>query len=269
MPTDENKTITYPKVHLEDTELRRIRSRFTDQEYQLQIYQPQSYSDFSKSYPVLYLLDSDTSFGMAKDIVQWLIWFKEIPEMMIVGPAYGEGMEQWWSKRSRDYTPWQDSTKVWGDWPLAGEGESYINFLREELITFVDANYRTSKNDRAIAGISFGGLFASYVLFKEPELFNRYIIIAPALLWNDKAIFRLEEEFSKGHNTLEAIVYSVVGELDDAEKLVFPFQEFFEIVGKRRYKKLKLTAEIKEGETHMSVYPGGFTQGLRIVFSWE
>lgn len=256
-----------PKVCLENTELHRLRSRFIDQEYQLQVYLPPTYSDPSQSFPVLYLLDADKSFGMAKDILEWLNWSQEIPELIIVGIAYGEGTPQWWQKRSRDYTPSQDSARTWGEWPLAGGGEAFLQFIAQELIPFVEATFRTQGNDRAMVGLSFGGLFAAYVLLTQPELFNRYIMVSPALLWDNKAIFRFEELFSRSHDTLHASVYSAVGELDDRETFISPWQEFFDIVETRRYKDLSLTAEVVARETHISVYPVGLTRGLKVVFS--
>jgi len=67
--------------------------------------------------------------------------------------------------------------KIWGEWPLAGGADNFKKFMQEELVPFIDSNYRTVKNDRTIAGLSFGGLFAAYVLFAEPSLFQRYILI--------------------------------------------------------------------------------------------
>ena len=203
-----------PGVTLQSTELRTLKSRFVDQEYKLQIFLPPGFADTSKSFPVLYVLDGDKSFGMAKDIVDWLIFRREIPQIIIVGIAYDEGSKAWWDKRSRDYTPWKDRTKIWGDWPLAGGADNFKKFLQEELIPFIDATYRTVKSDRTIAGLSIGGLFAAYVLFSEPSIFQRYIMSGSALIWDDFHLFKLEEEFSSKHKSLPASVYTAVGELD-------------------------------------------------------
>jgi predicted alpha/beta superfamily hydrolase len=216
---------------------------------------------------VVYLLDADRSFGMAKDILEWLNWFQEVPELIIVGIAYGEGTAQWWQRRSRDYMPSKDSTRTWGEWPLAGGGEAFLQFIAQELIPFVDATFRTQGNDRAVAGLSFGGLFAAYVLLSQPDLFNRYIMISPPFLWDNKAMFKCEEVFSRSHDTLNASVYSAVGGLDDRETIIAPWQEFFAILENRNLQGLRLTKEIVVGETHISIYPAGFTRGLKCVFS--
>jgi uncharacterized protein len=80
-----------PGVTLQNTERRTLKSRFVKQEYKLQIFLPPNYTDTSKSFPVLYLLDADKSFGMTRDIVDWLIFSDEIPPLIIIGIAYEEG----------------------------------------------------------------------------------------------------------------------------------------------------------------------------------
>jgi predicted alpha/beta superfamily hydrolase len=181
-------------------------------------------------------------FIIKEGLFEWLNWSQEIPELIIVGIAYGEGTAEWWQKRSRDYTPSKDSTRIWGEWPLAEGGEAFLQFIAQELIPFLDATFRTQRNERAMAGLSFGGLFAAYVLLTQPELFSRYIMMSPAFLWENKAIFKHEEVFSRSHDTLHASVYSAVGELDDRETVIAPWQDFFAIVENRHYKDFSLTA---------------------------
>jgi predicted alpha/beta superfamily hydrolase len=238
-----------------------------DQVYKLQIYLPPGYSDLSKSFPVLYLLDSDKSFGMAKDIVAWLIWSREIPEIIVVGIAYGA--EHWWSRRSRDYTPTKDKLKLWGEWPLAGGAGNFMRFIEQELVPFVNERYRTVKNDRAIAGISFGGLFACYVLFHNPGLFRRYVIMSPAVLWNDNLVFEYESQFSAEHKALPVTVFSSIGEREDPSKLFHPWQEFVKVLEERGYSDLNLTTTVLEGETHVSGYPSALTRGIKTVFAMD
>jgi len=154
-----------------------VRSNFINQEYILQVYLPLTYSDSSKTYPVLYLLDSDKSFGMAKEIVEWLIWSQEIPKTIIVGIAFGEGIEECWQKRSRDYTTTKDRMRLCGDFLSAGGAGDLLRFIKLKLTPLIDAQYRINKNDKAILGLSFGGLFGAYAMLADPNLFSRYFMI--------------------------------------------------------------------------------------------
>ena len=136
----------------------RLQSTHVSDDFVINIHLPQSYETSGQAYPVLFVLDRDKSSGMARDISDWLAWSGEIPEQIVVVISYGASLEDWWNKRSRDLTPSMDSTKVWGEFPLAGGAEAFRLFIRQELIAFVDTNYRTDA-DRTVAGVSFGGLF--------------------------------------------------------------------------------------------------------------
>lgn len=102
-----------PPVRLPGTELHLLPSSHVDQTYQIQVALPDGYADIDGSFPVLYVLDADRSFGMVTDIARWLAWADEIPDVIVVGVAYGEGMEAWWQKRSRDYTQSPDRGRLW------------------------------------------------------------------------------------------------------------------------------------------------------------
>ena len=120
--------------------------------------------------------------------------------------------------------------KVWGEWELAGGADNFTQFFEKELFPFIDNNYRTIKDNRAIAGLSSGGLYAAYILTTKPEMFNRYIMSGAALLWDDKLVFKLEEEYSKKNDSLPAIVFSAVGEQDNRENVIKPWKEFNTII---------------------------------------
>jgi len=63
------------QVHLENTEQFPIESKYVKNEkYIIQVGLPIDYKSSNKSYPVLYVLDGDKSFGMAKEITDWLSW---------------------------------------------------------------------------------------------------------------------------------------------------------------------------------------------------
>ncbi len=80
-----------PPVPGKHTHFRTITSRHVGEALQLHISLPADYHpDSARRYAVIYLTDADYSFGMTKDIANYLSWGKEIPEHIIVGVAYGE-----------------------------------------------------------------------------------------------------------------------------------------------------------------------------------
>jgi predicted alpha/beta superfamily hydrolase len=253
------------QVYLDNTEQFSIESRYvTNENYIIQVGLPTGYDHSSKSYPVLYVLDGDKSFGMTKEVTDWLTWDNEIKDIIIVGISYGKGTRTWWEKRARDYTQFKDT--VYYYYPNAGGADNFLSFVKNELFPVVNKNYRTNQDSNAIMGLSFGGLLSSYILFTQPDMFKSYIIVSPSLFWNGNSILKTEAEYFSKHKELNKIVYMAYGSLDDSDWVINPTDELIKIVQMRKYEGLKFITQMFKGETHISVYPVALTHGLKAVF---
>lgn len=242
-------------------------SKGVDEEYSILVSLPDGYAASEGVYPVLYVLDAEKSFGLARDVVDWLSWAEEMPRMIVVGISYGEGTADWWQKRSRDLTPWPDRSKIWGDWPLAGGADAFRRFLSDELFPFIESQYRAGSN-RVLVGLSLGGLFGAYDLFSPDRLFSRYLLVSPAYAWDYEAILRSEADFGAGSDSLPVGVYSAVG-TEDEQAVIEPWKRFNAQLESRVYLGLRFRAEAFEGETHISVFPVALTHGLKWLFKEE
>ena len=230
----------------------------------IQVRLPVSYTTSEKKYPVLYVLDADKCFGLAADTAHWLAWAQEAPEIIVVGIAYGEA-RNWWQKRSRDLTPTKDASKMWGEWPIAGGAVAFQDFLAEELFPFIEGHYRAISDDRAVAGISLGGLFGAFSLFSRPALFQRYILIAPAFVWDNRRLWKYEAEYHEKSKSLPVKVFTAVGDKDE-QAILGPWHEFNGLVSRRQYAGLSWIAQEFPDEGHVSVLPGALSRGLRTVY---
>ena len=252
------------KVCLDNTEQFSIASKYVKGEiYIIQVGLPIGYSPDKESYPVLYILDGDKSFGMTKEITDWLIWSNEIEKIILVGISYEQG---WWQKRARDYSHCADTINV--KWvKQAGGADNFLKFVKNELFPVINQNYKTNQDSIAIMGLSLGGMLGTYVLFTQPELFKGYIIIAPSLGWNNNSILKMEDDYSGNHKELNKLVYMAYGSLDNNKVLVVnPTNEFIQTIKMRNYESLKFTSQVFEGETHISVYATALTHGLKNIF---
>jgi S-formylglutathione hydrolase FrmB len=128
------------------------------------IYLPEGYASSGKSYPVLYLLhgmdfngDNEqgdlawSSAGNAKNSTDAAINAKDVGDLIVVMPCgfnsfYINGYER---------------------------GMRFEDYIFQELIPYIEKTYRckTSRNDRAIAGLSMGGYGATYQGFKHYDKF--------------------------------------------------------------------------------------------------
>ena len=259
-------TQTKPKqVCLINTEQFTIASKYVAGEnYVIQVGLPIGYSPTKKSYPVLYVLDGDKSFGMTKEIADWLMWNKEIENIIVVGISYEQG---WWQKRARDYSHCDDTILFKGRFKQTGGADNFLKFVKHELSPVINKNYKINQDSTAIMGISFGGMLSTYILFTQPEMFKGYITIAPGLGWNNNSILEIENDFFGNHKELDKLLYLAYGTLDNnIEVVVNPTIQFIQTIQRRNYEGLKFVPEVFEGETHISVYATALTHGLKTIF---
>ncbi len=144
-------------------------SKSTDTSRRAFIYTPPGYSKESKNrYPVLYLQhgwgEDETAWsnqGHANLIMDNMIAEGKIKPFIIV-MTYGMTNEmKFGSIRSFDIKPFQ-------------------TVLVDELIPYVDANFRTLANqsNRAMAGLSMGGMETHAITLARPDVFSYYALLS-------------------------------------------------------------------------------------------
>lgn len=256
-----------PTVQLTRSHEHRMTSTAVGDGFVVRVRLPEKYDPANpEKYPVLYVLDADYWFGAVSDIAHYLPMTKEAPPTIVVGLCYGKTNADWWQKRARDYTPKVlQSEKLTAKFPLAGGADKFQQFLADEVFPLIEKTYAARAVDRTLVGLSFGGAFAVHTLFTRPELFQNYIILAPALGWDQKQLFETEAAFFAKRVPLPATVFFTVGD-KDGKNMVANWREFDERVRSRNYEKLRWTSQVFPDESHITVYPVGFTRGLKVVY---
>ncbi|MFC1475480.1 alpha/beta hydrolase [Candidatus Zixiibacteriota bacterium] len=248
----------YPPVTIPATQIRSIQSSSVGQEYQLHIYLPPGQRDSTKTFPVLYLTDSDSFFGYAKAMVRSLNTQGSVPEMIIVGIGCRDRFH-----RPRDFLPVQ-SEKI----PGSGGADNFVKFLKDELIPYVESNFRAAPDERIFVGMSAGGTLGAYLLVTSPELFHRYVIVSPALHSGNEMIIELEAQLSRTRDRLPVDAYLAVGALEDDSQLT-GYRTLVANLENRNYADLQMKTEIIEGGTHMDAVYTAYVRGLKALFADE
>jgi predicted alpha/beta superfamily hydrolase len=135
-------------------------------------------------YPILYLLDGNTSFPIYAEIAnRWGIYWGLEPGI-IVGIGYPEK-----TRRFFDYSPVAESgvPAVQESGPYGG-ASAFLTYLGDEVIPAIEADYRVDRTRRTLSGYSLGGLMVLQTLFKRPELFRTYVAGSPSIWFGDKAV---------------------------------------------------------------------------------
>ena len=146
------------------------------------VHLPINYQE-GKKYPVLYLLDGNGHFHSVTGLIKQLSTNGTVilPEMIVIAIPN--------TNRSRDLIP----TKVDVDYRTgnklqydSGGGSSFLDFIEDELIPYVDRTYPTNSY-RTYVGHSFGGLSVIHALTTRSHLFNNYLAIDPSFWWDNMA----------------------------------------------------------------------------------
>ena len=126
-----------------------LKSSILNQDRTIQIYLPDSYTDSEQSYPVLYILDGQWFFSSGVAIQNALRTPGAIPEMIVIGIKNSNPLRR----------------TLFG-----GENEKFTDFLKNELIQYIDSNYRTTQ-ERVIFGWEAAAYYISELILEEPEMF--------------------------------------------------------------------------------------------------
>lgn len=147
-----------------------FKSNILNEEREILVHLPDSYNKSIKSYPVLYRLDGDTDLMIETLATANRLTYAEeiIPEMIIVLVK----------NTRRDKDMWPVNTRYFPEPEVPGT-DSFLGFIGEELLPYIDSNYRTT-NKRIICGQSLSSVFVLYTFLQQPGLFNSYIAISGA-----------------------------------------------------------------------------------------
>jgi predicted alpha/beta superfamily hydrolase len=169
----------------------KFRSRVLRNQRDLIVYLPPGYDEqrFTR-YPVLYMHDGQNLFNRAtafggqdwniRSAADQLIAAGSITPLIIVG------INNAGKSRINEYTPTK-APKLGG-----GRADSYAKFLLQEVVPFIQSQYRTScePSVTGIGGSSLGGLLSLYLGLKFPQTFGKIAALSPSVWWNQRDILR-------------------------------------------------------------------------------
>ncbi|MFT3703034.1 MAG: alpha/beta hydrolase-fold protein [Agriterribacter sp.] len=143
----------------------------------LQIVLPPNYeTEPTAKFDVTYVLDGDWNTKLLSDVEQVLGSDGRIPRNIIVGVINTD--------RDRDFLPTHNKSN-----PTSGGADNFLAFFKDELIPYVNKTYR-SNGENTLFGHSFGGVFVTYTLLTEPQLFDSYIAGDPAFWWDESEMMK-------------------------------------------------------------------------------
>ncbi|MDR2237211.1 MAG: alpha/beta hydrolase [Chryseobacterium sp.] len=240
-------------------EIRTFKSKTLNEDRTLNIYLPQGY-DKTKAYPVIYLLDGSMNedFIHVTGLVQFFNQMYSMPETIVVGIANID--------RKRDFTFHTDLKDLQKDYPTTGHSDKFIGFLEKELKPYIESQYKTT--DKYLFGQSLGGLLATEILLKKPEMFNNYFIISPSLWWDDQSLLKKAPEMLSKSGDHKKFVYVSVGK-DEHPVMVKDAGDLYDVLKKAGKKNWTVEYKMMETDNHATILHRSLYEGLVKLFPYK
>ena len=165
--------------------LARVWSPQLDNERDIDVYLPRSYTRSRRRYPVVYvqdgqnLSDPDRAFAGTWNLPSAIteLASRGIEAIVVGVPNIGEA-------RLREYSPFHDERHG------GGAGDAYVAYLERTLKPLIDKRFRTRPEREAtgILGSSMGALISLYAFFRAPETFGFVGAMSPSIWFAGRAI---------------------------------------------------------------------------------
>ncbi len=254
------------KQHAIQTELTQNKN------YLLYIHLPSSYeSTTDKTYPVLYVLDPYWDFVSVTNMLGTLEYDKYLPEVIVIGIGYPGENPDYGKLRQLDYTPTESELKQG-----TGGAKAFLTFIEQEVIPWTESTFRVDDSFRALSGSSYGGLFTLFAMLEKPDLFQGHISSTPAVSFDNRALFQLENKFyigkrellfaSKPDRDLPTRLFMSVGAQENGANWVHEANAFASLLENRNYSNFTFEYEVFEGHKHGGVKFPTYSRGLSYIF---
>ena len=245
------------------TEVVPIQESDTDRQYELYVKLPEDYAENPDAiYPVIYTTDAEVHMDMLSGATEFLM-----PEVILVGISYQKNYphERANISRFRDYTMVEQTDPAAQARFPTGQAGNHLSFIRDDVIPYIEENYRVNPAERSYFGYSLGGAFGAYILFSKPDSFTNYILGSPAL--GDRTaryIDELEVQSAQEQQDRNANVFVSLGEAEEDAKA--SVDGLISVLKRRSGSGMALTGlVIIEDSNHATAFPETVLRSVKWV----
>ena len=227
-----------------------ILSKYLNEKRAIEIQLPRSYeTEVDKNYPLMIVLDGDYMFNIVSGSVDYLSYWGDIPENLVVGINQKD-------TRFQDSSVFDHITFT----PISSTA-SFYDFIVNELIPYFSKNYRVS-NFKVIVGQERTANFANFFLLKNDPQIRGVISISPKISENMNRY--LNENLSKSNSK---IVYTLSSSKRDFESIFKNVSELTASLDSIENKNLRFESLIFDKENHYILPSVSVPKSIRSTYS--
>lgn len=240
----------------------KMTSASTGKSYAIHVQLPGDYHKTTTAYPVIYVV-APSPFPEGHDtILAPLQKRSRLPDLVVVSisPVGRNDAARWTDDLTLNVHQYLNAE------PEGGKAEAFVAFFEHELFPKIEAQYRIAPGDRCLAGHSVGGLFVVETAFTRPELFAKYLALAPAAQWSNYKAVRMAEQKMRMDFDPSIRMY-IAGAADDTSRFVLAFDGLQKALALRDRVNFDVHAELMNGRSHDSIVVPGAQQGLLYLYA--
>ena len=227
-----------------------IFSKFLNKERSIEIQLPRSFNENDeKKFPLVIVLDGDYMFNIVSGSIDYLSYWGDIPENIVVGIKQNE-------TRYKDVSVLDNINNT----PITST-LSFYNFIENELIPYISKNYRGS-TFRIIIGQERTANFINFFLLKENPTIRGYISVSPKFSKNmDKYLIQ------KLNNTKNKVLYVISSSKNDFKSIYEDVLDTSKSLDSIKNKNVKFKSFIFNNENHYVIPSVSIPSSIRSLYS--
>ncbi len=249
-----NITLTFAQPQYAFRDLK-MHSEILGEQRRLIVMLPKEYKNTLSTYPTLYILDAESRLKEASEAVQFLMDNHFIPPVIMVGINNTD--------RFRDMTP-VDSVLMKSLYPTRGHADTFLWVLRNEIIPFVNKNFRASSR-RVLAGYDYSGNFVLNTFIKGNDIFDKYLCISPMLWWNGSSVLGDMQMFLKNNSIAGKYLFLSFGR-NESPKMKADAHILERILSRNAAYAINWDCMWLPNQDHYTLYRESLTKGLEAIY---
>lgn len=236
--------VTEKNISIGDASRIPIVSKAQEQNRHLLVNLPDNYTESTKRYPVLYLLDGGRHLNHAIISTQLLQKQERVPEMIIVAISNNDKL---------DHDP--DRGK-----------EKFTLFIKNEVMPYINENYRTTGLN-TLFGHTKAGWLTIELLASHPELFKNYISASAPLQYDELAIYnKILANSQTNKANAKSLYFTLSSEAEESKLYTDAFNNFVKLLTANPPKNLDWRYEYLTNQTHLTTSLPALFNGMTHVF---
>ena len=252
----QNSNLTLNKYHID--------SEFLKETRDIWIGLPANY-DSTKNYPTMYVMDAEWQFDISLAIMKELAVNDKIPSHIVIGIPHIDHKKRTknltftTSKHASNGKMDSVAASYFNHENTAG-GLEFYNYLKAEVVPFVDSKFNTNGFDVFI-GHSLSGYYGAYILNMDSP-FNAFQLYDPSIWYNHGDAIEHFSKTTSEKNMFNVFISTANGGKDRAQYNVDTHKKFHDILLQN-----KVNSELKVyNEDHGSVRLASLIDGLSNLY---